>query len=148
MGKTLGMNAKLYYDETPIVADASGASWTEIDAAKEVTTSLEAGEADVTTRANTGWRSTMAALRDGTLEFEVLWDHEDANIQAFTDAFIGGTVIAVAAMDGDIADAATEGFAANFTVTGMTRPEPLEEGITMTFTLKPYSKQQWYRVGS
>lgn len=32
---------------------------------------LEKGEADVTTRANNGWRATKGTLKEGSIEFEM-----------------------------------------------------------------------------
>ena len=50
----LGMNAKIYQGPTGTAL----ASLTEMDNVKDVTLNLEAGEADVTTRANQGCPST------------------------------------------------------------------------------------------
>jgi hypothetical protein len=33
---------------------------------RDVTLNLETGEADVTTRANSGWKQTFATLKDGS----------------------------------------------------------------------------------
>ena len=65
----LGMNAKIY--QGPSGTDL--ASLTEMSNVKDVTLNLEAGEADVTTRANQGWRATAPTLRECTAEFEMLW---------------------------------------------------------------------------
>jgi hypothetical protein len=43
-----------------------------------VTLNLEAGEAEVTTRANSGWRATVATLKEASVEFEMVWDTGDA----------------------------------------------------------------------
>ena len=50
----LGMNAKIYQGPP----DTALASLTEMGNVRDVTLSLEAGEADITTRANSGWRAT------------------------------------------------------------------------------------------
>ena len=65
----LGMNAKIY--QGPAGSELS--SLTEMGNVKDVTLTLEAGEADVTTRANQGWRATAPTLRECTAEFEMLW---------------------------------------------------------------------------
>ena len=60
----LGMNAKIY--QGAAAADASTldpATLTEMGNVKDVTLSLEAGEADITTRANNGWKATAAFPR-------------------------------------------------------------------------------------
>ena len=65
----LGMNAKIYQG----AAGAALGSLTEMSNVKDVTLSLEAGEADVTTRANQGWRATAPTLRQVLLWQQRLW---------------------------------------------------------------------------
>ena len=146
MGHRLGMQCKFYYSST-LLSEASGpgdVTWNEIKNVRDLTLNLETGEADVTTRANNGWRATAATLKDGSIEFEMLWDTGDAAFGALKDAWAGGAEIALAAMDGDIATAGSEGLAGNFTVTNFSRSEPLEEGVTVSVTVKPSSETQWY----
>ena len=64
----LGMEAKLYRNTGTYAAP----TWVEMTNVKDVTLNLEAGEADVTTRGNAGWRATIAALKDGSIEFEMV----------------------------------------------------------------------------
>lgn len=68
----LGMDAKLYY------GTAGSAANTLMGNVRNVTLNLEAGEADVTTRANSGWRATAPTLRECSVEFEMVWDPDDA----------------------------------------------------------------------
>jgi len=75
---TLGMDCKLYYKTTPLTGPPDGTGWTEIDNAKDVNLQQENGEADITTRANGGWRATAATLKEATIEFEMLWKPSDA----------------------------------------------------------------------
>ncbi|MBK9126279.1 MAG: hypothetical protein IPM13_00545 [Phycisphaerales bacterium] len=67
----LGMDAKLYY------GTAGAAAATLMGNVRNVTLNLEAGEADVTTRANSGWRATAPTLRECSVEFEMVWDPDD-----------------------------------------------------------------------
>ena len=133
MGFKLGMEARLYRNtgtyETP--------AWTEIDNVKDVTLNLETGEADVTTRANNGWRATAATLKDGSVEFEMVWDTADAGFTAIQEAYFDNTSIEFAVMDGDIATSGTQGLRATMAVTNFSRNEPLEEAITVSVTIKP-----------
>lgn len=71
----LGMEAKIYYKAG---GQGGGGSWTELTNVRDVTLSLETGEADVTTRANAGWRATVATLKEASVEFEMVWDTADA----------------------------------------------------------------------
>ena len=145
---TLGMNCKLYYDATPLASTPDTGTWSEIDNAKDVTLNLETGEADITTRGNNGWRATAATLKDGSIEFEMLWKPGDAAFDALQAAWAGSTEIAIAAMDGAIATADNQGLAGNFTVTNFSRNEPLEEAVTVNVTLKPSSYTTWYEVAA
>jgi len=148
MSHKLGMNCKFYYSDT-LLSDTSGpdtVTWNEIENVRDLTLNLETGEADVTTRANNGWRATAATLKDGSIEFEMLWDTGDAAFGALKDAWANSTEIALAAMDGDIETTESEGLAGNFTVTNFSRSEPLEEGVTVSVTVKPSSFTQWYEV--
>ena len=133
MSVKLGMDAKLYRNtgtyETP--------TWVEITNAKDVNLNLEKGEADVTTRANQGWRATVGTLQDGSVEFEMVWDTDDAGFTAIQEAYFDGTPLEVAVMDGDIATSGSQGLRATMTVTNFSRNEPLEEAITVSVTLKP-----------
>lgn len=146
--KKLGMEAKLYYDATPITVNAAAGSWTELSAARDVTTNMDKAEADVTTRANAGWRATRGALRDASVDFELVWDPDDTGIEAIREAYMTNSVIALAIMDGDCAVAGSEGFAANFEVTSFNRSEPLEDAVTVSVTAKPASFHEWWEVAS
>ena len=148
---TLGMDCKLYRCATLLDGDTNTpalATWIELDNAKDVTVNLETGEADITTRANNGWRATAATLKDGSIEFEMLWKPADAGFAALQAAWAAGSEIAIAALDGaDDADG-SEGLASNFTVTNFSRNEPLEEAVTVNVTLKPSSFTEWYTVAA
>lgn len=132
----LGLNAKLYRNtgtyETP--------TWTEITNVKDVTLNLEKGEADATTRGSSGWRQTVATLKDASVEFEMVWDPSDQGFQAIKDSFFNDTAIDIAVMDGPIPPGAGEtsqGLRAEWTVTKFSRNEPLEEVLTVSVTIKP-----------
>lgn len=75
MAIKLGMDARLNYKTG---GQGGGGAWTELANVKDVTLSLETGEPDVTTRANSGWRATVATLKEATVEFEMAWDTADA----------------------------------------------------------------------
>ena len=83
MTAILGLNAKLYRNTGTWAAPV----WSELTLAKEVTTNLEAAEADASVRAGAGWRETLAALKDATLEYELRHDQGDAGNDAIRTAF-------------------------------------------------------------
>jgi hypothetical protein len=100
----------------------------------------------VTTRANSGWKQTLATLKDGSVEFEMVWDTNDPDFAAIRDAWLNNTEISLAVMDGDI-DTLAQGLVSNFVVTNFSRTEPLEDAIKVSVTAKPSSFTQWYNNG-
>jgi hypothetical protein len=133
MAIKLGMDAKLYRNS----ATYASPTWDLIGNVKDLTLSLETGEADVTTRGNAGWRATVATLKDGSLEFEMVWDTEDADFTAIRTAFLNNAAIEMAILDGLVATTGSQGLRASFMVTNFTRNEPLEEAITVSVSMKP-----------
>ena len=129
MSAKLGMDAKLYFK---VDGQAGGGAWTEMSNVSDVTLNLEAGEADVTTRANGGWRATVATLKEGSVEFEMLWKPSDPGFAAVKNAFFNNGMIGLQILD----EAAGEGLQADFSVTNFSRSEPLEEGIKVSVTVK------------
>ena len=144
----LGLNAKLYRNtgtqETP--------TWTEIANVKDVTLNLEKGEADATTRASSGWRQTVATLKEATVEFEMVWDPSDEGFQAIKDGFFNNTAIDIAVMDGPLPPASGEtsqGLRAQWAVTKFSRNEPLEEVLTVSVSIKPtYGSVPEWMIGT
>ena len=133
MGVKLGLEAKLYRNS----GSYASPTWSEVKPVKDVTLNLEAGEADVTTRGNGGWRAVIAALKDASLEFELVWDTADAAFTAIRTAFLTGGALEFAAMDGDIETAGSEGLRATMAILNFSRAEPLEEAIKVSVTVKP-----------
>ena len=129
----LGMNAKLYYG----AAGATAA--TEMGNVKDVTLTLEAGEADVTTRANSGWRATAPTLRECTAEFEMVWDPTDAGFTAIKNAFLTAGLVALKILDQD----GGQGPDGDFAITSFSRNEALEEAITVSVTAKLAEFRSW-----
>ena len=141
----LGMEAKLYRNTGTYATP----TWVEMTNVKDLTLNLEAAEADVTTRGNAGWRATIAALKDGSIEFEMVWDPADAGFTAIQDAYFNNTTVEFAVMDGDVTSTGTQGLRATMSITKLTRSEPLEQAITVSVTAKPtYSDNapEWMTV--
>ncbi|GMV72850.1 MAG: hypothetical protein AMXMBFR77_26870 [Phycisphaerales bacterium] len=145
MGFKLGLDCKLYRN----TGTWGSPTWAEVGNARDVTVNLERGEADLTTRANAGWRATVGTLKDASLEFEMVWDPGDAGFAAVRDAFLNGTVLDMVALDGGIAVSGSQGLRAEFSILSFSRSEPLEEGVTVNVTAKPaYSENapEWMTV--
>lgn len=138
----LGMNAKIYQG----AAGAALNVLTEMANVKDVTLSLEAGEADVTTRANQGWRATAPTLRECTAEFEMLWKPGDVGFDAVKTAFLTAGSIRLAVLTGGSTAVGSEGPLGDFSITNFSRSEPLEEGVTVSVTAKLAVFEEWVEV--
>lgn len=128
-----GKDAKLYRGPAGSVANI------EVPNVRNVTLTLEAGEADVTTRANQGWRATAPTLRECTVEFEMLDDPTDAGFAAMRTAFLTGALIALLPLN----KLAGEGPDADFAITSFSRGEELEEAVTVNVTAKLSVFREW-----
>ena len=129
----LGFTAVLYRN-----TGTSGVPiWNEIANVRDLTLNLEAGEADVTTRGNAGWRATVATLKSASIEFEMVWDASDEDFAAIKDAFFANGSLEFAVMDGPITMAGAQGLRATCAITNFSRNEALEEAIKVSVTLKP-----------
>lgn len=144
----LGMKAAIYQGTK---GDAIGAL-TEITNARDVTLSLSAAEADATTRGNSGWRATIATLRDAEVSFEMVWKPSDTNFQAIRDAFLSNLADTdlrlreFAIMDQDKATSGAEGLLGAFSITGFERTEPLEEVQMVAVTIKLSVFTEWVEI--
>jgi len=131
MAFKLGLSAKLYRD--------TGSAWDEVTNVKDLTLSLEKGEADVSTRGNNGWKASIAALKDASVEFNMVYDLADTDMTAIRDAFLNNTVVRFMILDGalDVAAAGSQGLRASFMVTSFKLPQNLEEAQMAEVVMKP-----------
>lgn len=140
----LGMNAKAFQG----AEDAALAALTEIDTAKDVTVSVAADEADVTTRGNAGLRQKAATLREITAEFQLQWKPGDAVCEAIRSAALpAGALLSMAFLTGARSVEHSEGPYGNWSITGFSRGEPLEEGVTIDITAKLTDSYAWIEDG-
>ena len=128
MAIKLGLDAKLF-------RGTAGTQGTiEVTNVKDVSLSLESGEADVTTRKAKGWKLSVATLKEASLEITILYDTEDEDFLAFKTAYFTNTPISLFVTDGDTT---AHGLDADFSVTGFTVDQPLEEAVSVSITAKP-----------
>ena len=128
MAIKLGLDAKLF-------RGTAGTQGTiEVTNVKDVSLSLESGEADVTTRKAKGWKLSVATLKEASLEITILYDTEDEDFLAFKEAYFSNTPLSLFVTDGDTT---AHGLDADFSVTGFTVDQPLEEAVTVNVTAKP-----------
>jgi hypothetical protein len=105
---------------------------TAVENVKDVTVNMESGEADVTTRKTNGWRAYVGTLKEASVEFQILYDTEDEDFQAFHTAYFTNTPIALFISDGH-----GNGLDADFSITSFSLEQPLEEAVKVNITAKP-----------
>jgi len=130
MAYKLGLDCKLYYSSSGV----SGAK-TLATNVRDVTLSVEATEADLTTRGSGGWEAIVAALLKGSLEFDIVWDTADAFFTALQTAFFAKSIIGIWVLDA--ATPSGQGLKADMSVLKFSRNEPLTGGVTVSVSLKP-----------
>ena len=132
MAAKTGLDCKLYRN----TATWASPSWTLIGNIKDLTQNLEKVTADVSTRGSV-WRRKKTGLKDGGIEFQMVWDTSDANFTAIQSAFLNDTTIELVALDGVITDAGNEGLRSDFEITAFSREEPLEDAVMVSVTAEP-----------
>jgi len=140
MSIILGLDAKLFRGA------AGTQAATEVTNVKDLTVNLESGEANVTTRATSGWKASVATLKDASLEFGILYDTADADFKAFQEAYFSNTPMALFISDGE-----GSGLDADFSITGFTLEQPLEEAVSVSIKAKPTASTrapQWITATS
>lgn len=133
MSEVFGLDAKLYYK---VGGQGGGGSWNELDNAKDVTLNVEKEEADLTTRKAQGWRQIVGKLKNGSIEWDMVWDTADAGFQAIKNAFFNDEPIGLQVLDGPLASGG-QGLQADFEIMQFSRNEPLAEALTVSVTAKP-----------
>lgn len=144
MAQVLGIDAVIWLADDSGAGGAAG-TYSELTNVRNVTLSLETSEADVTVRANNGWRATTPTLKDASIEFEMIYDTGDTNgFVEVKDAFIDGTDLWVKVLDGTTRDSGGagdhttgNGLIAKVRVTNFSINQSLEEAVTASVSLKP-----------
>ena len=140
----LGMEAKIYHGAT----GAELSAMTELTNVRDLSVKLSAGETDITTRANQGWRGTAPTLRECSLDFEMVWKPGDAGFAAIKTAYLTNGTVELAVLSGDKTVAGSEGPKGSFSITEFSRDEALEEAIKVSVTAKLATFDEWVVVAT
>lgn len=127
----IGFEGKLYRQNTT--------AWDEIPNVKDLSLNIDAAEADVTTRASSGWKATIGALKDAQVEFEMVYDTTDTDQTALRTAFLNRTAVQMLVLDGayDVAAGGSQGLQAYFSVLKFEIPQNQADAMTVKVTIKP-----------
>jgi hypothetical protein len=134
MAAKMGIDGKLYFCAAGI---GGTPTWTELTNVKNVTLNNTKAEADATTRSNNGWKAVVATLKEASIEFEMVWDPEDAGLTAIYGSYMANTPLGIACVDGAITGQGANGFMADCMVSSVSREESLEGVMTLKVTVKP-----------
>lgn len=130
----LGMDAVLLVDEANGTTPETVTGLTEYDEVVNVDLNLSAGEADVTTRANDGWRSFCQTLKEATIDVNAMYKGSNPELTIIRSAFLSNDLIDAAVMTGS--DAPREGLVGRWAVTEFSLGQQLEEGQELTISLR------------
>lgn len=158
----LGFNGKLYYLTTGTRATwgaiggdgfshtaAANANLSEVTLARDVTYPIAVDKADVTSRASGGWKASLPALSDLSIEFQMVYDPTDTPTIAILKAFFLKTTIALAALDGAKGTAGVSGICADCCIVKCDKSESLSEGQMLSITAVPTASAvnpEWVKV--
>ncbi len=129
----LGFERKLYRNSGTDAAP----TWVEIPEVKDVKQSLKTGEADVTTRANAGWKALAPTLSEAEFTFQMISDPTNDNFAAVKTAFFAKAPIQFAFADGEITEAGTEYLKVTCGIFGFDITEENESAVTVDVSIKP-----------
>lgn len=108
---------------------------TAFPAVADVSASMQKALADVTTRANAGWRSQRGTLKELSITLTHIYKGTNTQLDILRAAFIGNTQVDVSMITAAAASAPYEGLVGRFEVTGFDLNQPLEEGQAFEITL-------------
>ncbi len=128
MSVKVGMDGSVYLN----VGTFGSPVYEEILLAKDVTTTLEKGMADLSSRGSGGHRWHRRTLKDMSPEIVMIWDGANAVALAILAAFLDDETVDLLFLDGDLATAGSTGPRALFEVASFPRAEQLEEGMTVS----------------
>lgn len=131
-------------------AVSAPSSLDEVPNVQDLTINMSKSEAEFSTRGS-AFKLTRGTLIEASVEFSIPFETSNTDYEAFRKAFLTGTVIACAVLDGDKATAGTTGLWADFEVIDFTHEQPLEEGVMVSVTMKPGPSSvapEWVKVTS
>jgi hypothetical protein len=123
MATKLGLDGKFYY------GTAGSSAATLLNKVVDVTLNFDRTVVKMPSRDST-WQNNRPALKDLSVEINVLADTADAGQAALRTAFLNGTAVALKALDAS----SGHGPDADFYISAMDRGEPLEGQQTTKFT--------------
>ena len=148
MSFVLGLNSQLGYDVTGL---EGGEVFVLAGNIKDLALNMEKATDDVSTRGGNGFRQVVATLKDGSVEFQMVYDTSDPTFTAFHNAYFltANEVIGLFVADGVLATIGTQGLKGDFMVTNFSITQNLEEAnkvdVTAQLTFSSFTPV-WFTV--
>ena len=98
---------------------------------RDVSLDMSATEIDTTKRDSDGWKEFIQGLKEWGATVDQLWVPTDTGLQTLRDAYLLGTELSAVFTDDD-----GWGFSGTVIVTGLGKPEPLDDAVALNATLK------------
>ena len=127
----LGLECKLFIGPAGAALNVLNTPANELIVARSVELSLTSSLADVTVRAS-AWRLQRRALKEASINVELMYRPGDAKFRQLFVAYDTGTPVGVFASDGF-----DSGLLCDVSVTEFSQPQPLEEAVLVKATLLP-----------
>ena len=124
MGKILGFECKLFRGE------AGSTPTTLVTEVANVNLNLTKAQADVSGRGK--WKYFRGGQIDVTIDLNLFYDTEDENFNAFLQAFINSTPLAILCADDN-----GNGIDGDFEVFDFGQPQEHDDGVKVAIVLKP-----------
>ena len=122
-----GFNGTMYIGTENNGATASD----EVCEARDVTINLTAETMETSSRCDAPWKTYIAGWREWSVDFTLIHENDETQIDAIETAFLAGTVISVRLVDED-----GDGYYGNVIVTNFTREEPMGDAMGRSVTFQ------------
>lgn len=110
MAIVTGLNCKLYRNTGTYGAP----TWAEVENIKDLTLTQNSDTADASRRGSGGFKASVITLRDISVSFDMVYVSSDADWTTLKTAWINGTAIEFAIVNGGIASSGTKGIRGTF----------------------------------
>jgi hypothetical protein len=131
-GFLLGLDCKLFRNTNTYATP----TWDEITQVTDVNLSQSTAVGDVSNRSSL-FKLHRPGLIDLTLEFTLRYDSGNTDYTTLQSAFVARTGMDVWMADGTAA-AGSKGPRANWMITEFSHEQPLEDGVNVKVSMKPY----------
>lgn len=147
MAKKQGKEFKLYISttlltgatSTDVDARMTAGDFNEVAAVTNVNNNSEKNEIELQTRENGGQTVYFDGAFQEGIEVSLAYDTSDTRYTELQDAYINGTEIAVADVDGVLGAVGVKGWAGNCKVLAFNRPEGIDDAVVIDVRLRPSS---------